>query len=65
MNLSTEQKQIDRENRSGASGKRGGEGKDWEFGVGWCKLLDPGWINNKVPLQHKKLQYLNFHYDKP
>ena len=25
-------------------------GKDWEFGVSKCKLLNIGWINNKVLL---------------
>ena len=28
----------------------GGGGKDWEFGVGRCKLLHLEWINNKVPM---------------
>ena len=27
-----------------------GGGKDWEFGVSRCKLLDIGWVNNKVLL---------------
>ena len=30
------------------SGGRGG--KDWEFGIGRCKVLSTGWINNKVLL---------------
>ena len=32
-------------------GRTGGRGIDWEFGVGRCKLLYIGWINNKVLLQ--------------
>ena len=31
-------------------GRTGGRGIDWEFGVGRCKLLYIGWINNKVLL---------------
>ena len=31
-------------------GRGGGGGKDWEFGVGRCKLLYTEWINNKVLL---------------
>ena len=31
-------------------GRRGEGGKDWEFGIGRCKLLYIGWINNKVIL---------------
>ena len=33
-----------------AKGKGSGGGMDWEFGVGRCKLLCIGWINNKVLL---------------
>ena len=25
-------------------------GRDWEFGISWCKLLCIGWVNNKVTL---------------
>ena len=25
-------------------------GKDWEFGISRCKLLNIGWINNKILL---------------
>ena len=28
----------------------GGRGMDWEFGIGRCKLLYIGWINNKILL---------------
>ena len=31
-------------------GRRGGGGKNWEFGISRCKLLCIGWINNKVLL---------------
>ena len=31
-------------------GRRGWEGKDWEFGISRCKLLHVGWIKNKVLL---------------
>ena len=31
-------------------GEGGVGGMDWEFGVGRCKLLYTGWINNKVLL---------------
>ena len=41
------------------SGRRGGRGKDWEFGINRCKLLYTGWINNKVLLYStgKYIQY--------
>ena len=29
-------------------GERGGEGKDWEFGISRCKLLYIVWINNNL-----------------
>ena len=41
-----EQKQI----QTQRTGKEGGEGKNWEFGISRCKLLYTGWINNKVLL---------------
>ena len=31
-------------------GERGGGRKNWKFGMSRCKLLDIGWINNKVLL---------------
>ena len=39
--------------------ERGVGGKDWEFGIGKCKLLYIGWINNKVLLYSigKYIQY--------
>ena len=42
-----------------AKGAKGGEGKDWEFGVSRCKLLYARWINNKVLLYStgKYIQY--------
>ena len=33
-----------------AKGAGGGEGMNWKFGVGRCKLLHLEWINNKVPM---------------
>ena len=40
MNLSTEKKIMDLENRLVvALGRRGGSGRDWELGVKGCKLL--------------------------
>ena len=50
MNLPTKQKQTHRhgEQICVAKGKRGGGGKDWEFGLSRCKLLYIEWINNKV-----------------
>ena len=41
MNLSTEQKQthIHGEQTCGCQWEWGGNGMDWEFGVGKCKLL--------------------------
>ena len=38
------------ENRSAVAKKWGGGGKDWEFGIGRCKLLYVTWINNKALL---------------
>ena len=33
-----------------AKGKKGRRGMDWEFETSRCKLLNIGWINNKVLL---------------
>ena len=33
-----------------AKGKGGTGGIDWDFGVGSCKLLHIGWMDNKVSL---------------
>ena len=33
-----------------AEGEGDGEGKEWEFGISRYKLVDLGWINNKVLL---------------
>ena len=33
-----------------AKGKKGKRGMDWEFETSRCKLLNIGWINNKVLL---------------
>ena len=54
MNLSTEKKIMDLENRLvAAQGERGGEGgsgRDWEYGVIRCKLLLLEWIYNEILL---------------
>ena len=42
-----------------AKREMGGRGKDWEFGVGRCKLLYMGWINNKV-LLHSMGNYIQY-----
>ena len=43
-----------------AKGEWGGGGKDWEFGIGRCKLLYVELINNKVLLYSSGtyIQYL-------
>ena len=53
MNLPTEKKIMDLENRlvvCSAKGGGGGSGMDWEFGVKRCKLLPLEWISNKILL---------------
>ena len=51
MNLSTEKKIMDMENRLVvAKGEAGGSGMDWEFGVSRCKLLPLEWISNEILL---------------
>ena len=52
MSISIKQKQLtDTEDRLGTTkGAEDGRGKDWVFGIGRCKLLHTGWINNKVLL---------------
>ena len=43
---------VNRENRLVVAKREGGgRGMDWEFGIGRCKLLHVGWINNKVLLK--------------
>ena len=49
MNLSTEKKIIDMENRLVVA-KGGGSGMHWEFGVNRCKLLPLEWIRNGILL---------------
>ena len=44
-------KQTHRENRLVvAKWEEGGRGRDWEFGVGRCKLLHLEWISNEFLL---------------
>ena len=55
MNLSTEKKLLDMENRLVvAKGEAGGRGRwsgmDWEFGVNKCILLPLEWISNEILL---------------
>ena len=51
MNLSTEKKIMDLENRLVVAwGEGGGSGMDWELGVNGCKLLLLEWNNNEILL---------------
>ena len=51
MNLSTEKKITDLENRLVVAwGREGGSGSDWELGVNGCKLLYMEWIYNEILL---------------
>ena len=51
MNLSTEHRLTDMENRLVVAKAEGeGSGVDWEFGVGRCKLLHLEWISNELLL---------------
>ena len=49
MNLSTEKKLMDMENRLVVAGGGWG-GMDWEFGINRCKLLPLKWISNEILL---------------
>ena len=51
MNVSTEKKIIDLENKTcGCPGGGGGSGRDWELGVNRCKLLILEWMYNEILL---------------
>ena len=51
MNLSTEKKIMNLENRLGGSqGGREGSERDWELGVNRCRMLSSGWISNGILL---------------
>ena len=50
MNLSTEKKLMDMENRLVIAKGRGGSGMDRETGVSRCKLLHLEWISKEVLL---------------
>ena len=46
MNLSTEKKLMDLENRLGCQGERGGSGMDLGFGVNRREVLHLKWMSN-------------------
>ena len=48
MNLSTEHKQAHRHREQTGDCWGEGQGADWEFEDGRCKLLHVGWIHDKV-----------------
>ena len=48
MNLSTEKKIMDLENRLVVAKGEGGSRVDWELGVNKCKLLPLEWISNEI-----------------
>ena len=51
MNLSTENKIMDLENKTcGCEGGGGGCGMDWELGVNRRKLLPLEWMSNEILL---------------
>ena len=51
INLSTEKKLMDLENRLVVAKREWrGSGMDWEFGVNRCKLLHLEWISNEILL---------------
>ena len=51
MNLSTEKKLMDLENRLMVTPGGGGEsGRDWELGINRCKLFLLEWTNNEILL---------------
>ena len=50
MNLSTENKLMDLENRLVVANEPGGNEMDWESGINRCKLLHLEWISNKILL---------------
>ena len=51
MNLSTEKKIMDLENRLVVvRGGGGGIGMEWELGVNRCKLLPLEWLSNEILL---------------
>ena len=50
MNLSTEKKIMDMENRLVVAKSQGQSGRAWEFGVNRCRQLPLEWISNKILL---------------
>ena len=53
MNLSVKQNKTHKHRDSlvVAKGEGARGGRDWELGIGRCKLLCIGWVNNKVLLE--------------
>ena len=49
MNPSTKQKQAHRQTEQTCS-RQGGSGREWEFGVGRCKLLYLEWMGDEALL---------------
>ena len=50
LNLSTEKKFTDLENRLVVVKRDGGSGMDWNLGVNKCRLLHLEWISNEILL---------------
>ena len=50
INVSTEKKLMDLENRLEVAKGEGGSGMDWESGVNRCKRLLLEWISNEILL---------------
>ena len=58
MNLSSEKKLMDMENRLVVTKVNGGgSGMDWESGVNRCKILYLEWISNEI-LLHSTGNYI-------
>ena len=56
MNLSTEKKITNLENRLWLPRGRGGSGMDWKIEVNRCRLLPLEWVSNEI------LQYTTGNY---
>ena len=60
INLSTEKKLMDLENRLVVAKRKMGEGADWESGVNRLKLLPLEWISNEIPLYSWELYLVTY-----